>query len=95
MDSLKVYNLFKQINDEDIVFFNMDSELCKPVDMIVTSIPVPPSCIRPTVQVSHGMKNEDDLTVKLAEIVERNKLVRSGIEDGMETHKLMEEWFLL
>lgn len=69
MDALKTHNLFMKIVDEDIVFFNIDSNMCKPSDMIVTCIPAPPSCIRPTVAVSHGLKNEDDLTVKLAEIV--------------------------
>ena len=57
---------------EDIVFFNMDSEMTKPCDLILTCIPAPPSCIRPTVLVTHGLKNEDDLTIKIAEIVQRN-----------------------
>jgi DNA-directed RNA polymerase beta' subunit len=95
MDALKVYTLFENIVDEDIIFFNMDLNLCKPVDLLITCIPAPPSCIRPTVAVSHGMKNEDDLTMKLAEIIERNKLIRQGIEDGLEPYKLMEEWYLL
>jgi len=69
MDALKVHSIFCKILEEDIMFFNIDSTLCKPSDMIVTCIPAPPSCIRPTVAVSHGLKNEDDLTVKLAEIV--------------------------
>jgi DNA-directed RNA polymerase beta' subunit len=34
---------------------------------------VPPSCIRPTVAMSHGLKNEDDLTAKISEIIERNR----------------------
>ena len=50
----------------------MESELCKPIDMMITSVPAPPSCIRPTVAVSHGLKNEDDLTMKIAEIIVRN-----------------------
>jgi DNA-directed RNA polymerase beta' subunit len=69
MDALKALKLFKLIVEEDLVFFNMDGDLCKPEDMIITCIPTPPSCIRPTVAVNHGMKNEDDLTIKLAEIV--------------------------
>jgi len=73
MDAQKVYNLFENILDEDIIFFNMDSELCKPIDMMITSVPAPPSCIRPTVAVSHGLKNEDDLTMKIAEIIVRNQ----------------------
>jgi DNA-directed RNA polymerase beta' subunit len=58
------------------VYFNMDSSMCKPSDLLITCIPAPPSCIRPTVAVSHGLKNEDDLTVKIAEIVQRNNIVK-------------------
>jgi DNA-directed RNA polymerase beta' subunit len=55
----------RNIPDEDIIFFNMKKELCKPVDFMMTTIPVPPSCIRPTVAMNFGMKNEDDLTRKI------------------------------
>jgi len=73
----------------------MDSNMCKPLDLIITTIPVPPSCIRPTVAVSHGLKNEDDLTMKLIEIIDRNKIIRHCIQDGEEQHKLMDEWYFL
>lgn len=95
MDAQKVYRLFERISEEDIILFNIDEQLCRPLDMILTSLAVPPSCIRPTVPVSHGMKNEDDLTIKIAEIVQRNQIIQKGIEDGMEPHKLIEEWYLL
>ena len=95
MDAQIVYNLFENILDEDIIFFNMDSEMCKPIDMMITAVPTPPSCIRPTVAVSHGLKNEDDLTMKIAEIIVRNQQIRQGIADGLEPSKLMEDWYLL
>jgi len=72
MDARHVYDLLSNIVDEDIVFFNMDSDLCKPVDMMITCIPAPPACIRPTVAVANGKKNQDDLTIKLSEIIQRN-----------------------
>jgi DNA-directed RNA polymerase beta' subunit len=49
MDALKVLNLFRKIEEEDVAFFNIDSAMCVPADMIITCIPAPPSCIRPTV----------------------------------------------
>ena len=72
LDALKVYRLLSNIIDEDIVFFNMDASICKPVDMMITAIPAPPSCIRPTVAVANGKKNQDDLTIKISEIILRN-----------------------
>ena len=79
IDAQKASILFEKILEEDIVLLNMDSTLCKPADLIIKFMPAPPSCIRPTVAVSHGLKNEDDLTMKLAEIVERNKMIEQGI----------------
>lgn len=95
LDALTVYNLFKNIKEEDVVYFNMDAAICKPVDMMITCIPAPPSCIRPTVAMSHGLKNEDDLTITLAEIIERNKQIRQSIMEGLEPQKLMEDWYHL
>jgi DNA-directed RNA polymerase III subunit RPC1 len=50
-----------------------DGALCKPKDLIMTHLPAPPVCIRPSVAVTATIKNEDDLTVKLAEIAYYNK----------------------
>lgn len=47
----------------------MDTNLCKPIDMLITHIPLPPVPIRPSVAVSTSTTNEDDLTVKMAEII--------------------------
>jgi DNA-directed RNA polymerase beta' subunit len=60
-----VYQILKNIPDEDIVFMNMKKELCRPVDYMIMTIPVPPACIRPTVAMNFGLKNEDDLTRKM------------------------------
>ena len=69
LDPLKVLNLFTRIRDEDVILFDMDINYCKPTDLLITHIPVPPSCIRPSVAVSHNTSNEDDLTIKIAEIL--------------------------
>ena len=76
LDASFVYNLLERIPDEDVIFFNMDTKMCRPLDMMITSNPVPPACIRPTVAMAHGLKNEDDLTIKMAEIIERNIMVK-------------------
>jgi len=71
MDAAKTLKIFQQIAEEDIILFNMDSNVCKPEDLIFTSIPVPPNCIRPTV-LQGDRKNEDDLTAKICKILKRN-----------------------
>lgn len=63
LDPLKVQQIFEKIRDEDIQLFHMSSGLCKPVDLLITHVPAPPVCIRPSVAVSATVKNEDDLTM--------------------------------
>ena len=92
---MKVYNLFSRIREDDIMLFYMDANMCKPVDMLITQIPVPPVCIRPSVAVSANTSNEDDLTVKLAEIIQLNNLIKISIQEGLAPSKLIEDWTLL
>ena len=79
LDPMKALTLLNRIRDEDIPLFDMDSSTCKPTDLIITHIPVPPSCIRPSVAVSHTTTNEDDLTIKLAEILQLNSNIKISI----------------
>lgn len=76
LDPVKVKSLFDKIIDDDIMFFNMDAKMCKPADMLLTCIPAPPNSIRPTVLDTHGVKNEDDLTMKLRDIIDRNQAIK-------------------
>ena len=72
LDPLKVQQIFSRINDDDIQLFHMNANLCKPLDLLVTHVPTPPLCVRPTVMVDAGTTNEDDLTMKLSEMAEYN-----------------------
>lgn len=59
-----------------------------PQEFIWQFISVPPVCIRPSVQ-QDGASNEDDLTVKLTEIVFTNALIKQGLSKGVSTAQLM------
>lgn len=59
-----------------------------PQEYIWQYISVPPVCIRPSVQ-QDGASNEDDLTVKLTEIVFTNALIKQGLAKGVSTAQLM------
>ena len=69
--------------------------LCKPEHLLITHLPAPPVCIRPSVAVTATIRNEDDLTVKLAEIAYFNKEIEQTICRGLGTAKLIENWNLL
>lgn len=72
----------------------MQPDLCRPADLLITSIPAPPVCIRPSVATAND-KSEDDLTVKLAEIVAYNKEIQRAIARGDSARKLVENWNML
>lgn len=70
----------------------MNADLCKPVDLLITQLSVPPVCIRPSVAVQQNVKNEDDLTIKLAEMINFNKELSICIAKGLSPNKLIENW---
>lgn len=77
LNPLVVLNLFKRIPAEDIPLLLMNPEAGKPSDLILTRLLVPPLCIRPSVvsDLKSGT-NEDDLTMKLTEIIFLNDVIK-------------------
>ena len=64
LNPLRAQALFAAIPDEDCELLDLAG---RPEDLIMTVVPVPPVCIRPSVEVdSGGGSNEDDITVKLS-----------------------------
>lgn len=72
----------------------MDPKCATPVNLILTRIPVPPICIRPSVlsDLKAGT-NEDYLTMKLAEIALINDVIRK--QKGVNVNLYMEHWDFL
>ena len=60
----------------------------RPEEFLWQYISVPPVCIRPSV-AQDGASNEDDLTVKLTEIVFTSALIRQGLLKGAPTQQFM------
>ena len=76
---LKVWNLFHHISAEDCELLGIDLTLGRPESYLWTYIPVPPPCIRPSVP-SESATVEDDLTIKLQEIVDINTRFKAALE---------------
>lgn len=92
LNPLKVLALFKQISPSDCELFGIDpSSGGRPEMYIWRYLPAPPICIRPSVMMD-SQSNEDDLTIKLTEIVWTSSLIRSGVEKGISINNLMEQW---
>lgn len=92
LNPLKVLNLFRQITPQDCELFGIDAARGgRPEMYIWRYLPAPPVCIRPSVMMD-AQSNEDDLTVKLTEIVWTSSLIKAGIEKGISVNNMMEQW---
>ncbi|EGV61865.1 DNA-directed RNA polymerase III subunit C1 (rpo31) [Yamadazyma tenuis] len=92
LNPLKVLHLFKQITPDECELFGLDpSRGGRPETYIWRYLPAPPVCIRPSVMMD-AQSNEDDLTVKLTEIVWTSSLIKAGIDKGISINNLMEQW---
>jgi DNA-directed RNA polymerase III subunit RPC1 len=92
----RVLDLFRNIPDADCELLWMDAQLGRPEDLILQNILVPPVPIRPSVAMDvGGGSNEDDLTVKLQEILDVNVALELALTKGPQTRTIMEEWDFL
>ena len=91
----KVHSLFKRITNQDLLYFDMSAKHSHPLDCLVSHLVVPPSTIRPTVQVNYSTTNEDDLTIKICEIIEVNKELKKMIHDGTGSDQLLQKLNLM
>ncbi|KAF8211700.1 hypothetical protein K438DRAFT_1807744 [Mycena galopus ATCC 62051] len=94
LHALKVLDLFRRISDEDCELLGLRPAHGRPEEFIWQYLSVPPVCIRPSV-AQDGASTEDDLTVKLGEIVFTNAIIKQAIAKGTPTPQLMEHWDFL
>ena len=69
-----VYNILKNISDQDCLIMGIDPKKTRPEDMIHTTFPVPPVQVRPSVRgdIAASTTREDHLTIKLSDILKAN-----------------------
>ena len=88
LNPLRVLNLFKQIDTRDYELLGVSAPL---EGYLWQEVPAPPVCIRPSI-TQDTASNEDDLTVKLTEIVKASAQIRAGFANGMALNELMNQW---
>ncbi|KAH6692661.1 DNA-directed RNA polymerase II subunit RPB1 [Plectosphaerella plurivora] len=83
------YNVLRRISDDDLRDMGLNLDYARPEWMIVTVLPVPPPPVRPSISMDgtgQGMRNEDDLTYKLGDIIRANSNVKQAIREGSPAH---------
>ncbi|KAG7297675.1 hypothetical protein JYU34_018391 [Plutella xylostella] len=90
---LEVLTLFRRIPDADIPLLGMCAARSRPEHLILTRLPVPPVCVRPSVvsDIKAGT-TEDDLTMKQSEILLINGVIATHIANGGKISLVQEDW---
>ncbi|KAK3393734.1 hypothetical protein B0H63DRAFT_26173 [Podospora didyma] len=82
-------SILRRITEEDMIDIGVNISQARPEWMIITCLPVPPPPVRPSISMDGtgtGMRNEDDLTYKLGDIIRANGNVRQAMEEGSPQH---------
>ncbi|XP_060879437.1 DNA-directed RNA polymerase III subunit RPC1 [Metopolophium dirhodum] len=89
----EVLRLLLSIPYEDIILLGMNPEVSNPGWLLMTRMLVPPNCIRPSaVSDIRSGTNEDDLTLKLSEVLFINDVIVKHKQSGAKPQLLHEDW---
>ncbi len=85
----------EKMNDGDCRLLEISPEATRPEWMILTVLPIPPVCVRPSITLDSGIRSEDDLTHKLVDVIRINARLRENIEAGAPQLIVEDLWELL
>ena len=70
--------ILHHISDRHLRIMGFPLDHTRPENMILSELIIPPPIMRPTIMVSDGsrIRGQDDLTIKLQEILKQNKMMR-------------------
>ncbi|MFH1106548.1 MAG: DNA-directed RNA polymerase subunit A' [Candidatus Micrarchaeota archaeon] len=82
----------ERIPDEDLRALKV---AVRPEWFVLTVLPVPPVCVRPSITLETGERSEDDLTHKLVDIIRINQRLAENIDAGAPQLIIEDLWELL
>ncbi|XP_953288.1 DNA-directed RNA polymerase III largest subunit (RPC homologue), putative [Theileria annulata] len=91
LNPLVVKHLFENIDPVHSKVLN----IVHPEKLIISNLPAPPNCIRPSVSVGEEGTTEDDLTCIFSDIVESNNQLKSYIKNGAQTNSFIVHWQII
>ena len=91
LNPLVVFQLLKAVPRFDAEILDVEN----PEKLIVTNVPVPPMCIRPSVKMGNGYNQEDDITVEIRNLASLNSEIKKALESGDPLKHIIERWYNL
>eukprot|EP00917_Polyrhabdina_sp_WS-2016_P009316 GHVP01020739.1.p1 GENE.GHVP01020739.1~~GHVP01020739.1.p1 ORF type:complete len:898 (-),score=147.85 GHVP01020739.1:1013-3706(-) len=91
LDPIKVRTLLSRMSPDQCDAL----DLRDPEKLLISSLLVPPTCIRPTVTLGDAGTNEDDLTIIMSEIVDLNNSMIAQAKSGQQTSHMLSLWELV
>ncbi len=95
LSQFEIRERLQNIPDEHVQLLGLDPKEARPEWMVLTVLPVPPVQVRPSIVLETGIRAEDDLTHKLADIVRTNEKLRELLDSGAPQRLIDEHWLLL
>lgn len=84
----RVRLILQRITDEEIELLGLNRHYSRPEWMICTVFPVPPPAVRPSsTRADASQRSEDDLTIKLVELVKFNKELTKRLQPDHEQNQ--------
>ena len=91
----EIRDRFERMTDDDCRMLGINPDYARPEWMILTVLPIPPVCVRPSITLDSGVRSEDDMTHKLVDIIRINQRLRENIEAGAPQLIVEDLWELL
>lgn len=84
------YNILRNLSDVDCTILGFNPSQARPEDMIIINFPIPPVNVRPTAKIDFMQAStmEDSLTLKIADIINANKRVKTQMEKEVVSNDL-------
>ncbi|MHA1563624.1 MAG: DNA-directed RNA polymerase subunit A', partial [Promethearchaeota archaeon] len=85
----------ENMNVDDCELVGINPSTARPEWTILTVLPIPPVCVRPSITLDSGIRSEDDLTHKLVDVIRINQRLRENIDAGAPQLIVEDLWELL
>ena len=88
LNAQQCQNILKRIKDDDSLLLGFNPKYSRPEWMIISTLPVPPIPVRPSVSTDSNQRRDDDLTYVLNMIVKINNTLKDKLESDAVDSKI-------